>query len=829
MMKIQRRLLKSSVYGIYALGVVGMLLTGCGEGPASSSPTTPVQAATTSQPLASVKVQNALNYAIADAAISVELTELGLASSVKPESYRFITDDQTVPHQFIDSDGDGIKDHALLMLDLAAVETVTINMLPATENNKSAYTKRTHAEISIKTGGHWNEAHYEGGVFQDVESVTVPPQYTDHSEYIRYEGPGIESDKVGYRVYLDWRNGFDIFGKRELGLHLANVGLDGYASYHEASAWGQDILKVGKSVGVGGFGYWNNGAVERLSNVEDWTASIIEDGDLYSAFAIDYQGWNTGSDVVDLRAQLSMQAGSSAVTVDIKTSPSIEQLAVGIVKHDDTVLLQGDLDITGEAWSYIATLGKQSLDGQQLLMYVLFKRETFNQLTEDEFNHVVLLKVRGGELSYQFGTQWAAEPGADLSPVAVKTMLQKAIERRTFSPRLSIANANSDAFKKQLGGIESALKWSTLAAESEIKRHGNELAYGEFDTMRERAANWEYTMGMMTQSIYQVGKANNNDSLKSWAKAIVDSYVNESGDIATYNVDNYNIDSINSGKMLLELYNDTGEEKYRIAAGHLRDQLRNHPRLDLGAFWHKKRYPYQLWLDGVYMGMPFLAEYTTLFENGAALDEVVEEFRVARDHLRDPATGLYFHALDEKKVQQWAAPETGLSHYFWSRGMGWLAMAIIDTLDFIPEDHTAQRTELTTMAKDLIDALLKFQDEDGVWYQITDRVGDVGNYQEASASSMYTYLLVKGVAKGVLPESYKAEAEKSYDALIQEFVLIDADNNLDYTQNCQVGGLGFGRDGSYEYYMSEPIVDNDPKGLAPFMMLGPIAAGVFTQ
>jgi rhamnogalacturonyl hydrolase YesR len=783
--------------------------------------------------LAKIDVNNALDYSIDDVAISVDLSQLGLTDNAEGKAYRFYRNNNEIPHQFIDSDGDGASDQALLLLNLTAAESVNIGMQAASsekaQGEESTVVKRTHAEIGIKTGGSWKDSHYEGGVFQDVESITLPEQYTDHSEFIRYEGPGIESETVGYRVYLDWRNGFDIFGKKEYGLQLSNIGLDGYQSYHEPSPSGMDILKVGKAVGVGGFGYWNNGAIERVSNVKQWSANVVEDGDLYSAFAIDYEGWNTGSEVVDLRAQLSMLAGSSVARVDIKTNPVITELAVGIVKHKDTELLQGDLDVTGEAWSYVATLGPQAIDGQPLLMYVLFKREIFKQLAEDEVNHALLLKVRGGELHYQFGAYWAGEPGSDLSEEAVTALLQREVERRTFSPRLSISNAKSLAKKQQMGGIASALKWSKNASKAEIKRHSNELAYGEFDTMREREANWEYTMGMVTQSVYQVGKATDDKALMAWSRSIVDSYLDDKGNIATYDMSKYNIDSVNSGKMLLALYQDTGEEKYKIAASHLREQLRGHPRLDLGAFWHKKKYDYQLWLDGVYMGMPFLAEYTVMFENGAALHEVIEEFRVARDHLRDANTGLYFHALDEKRVQNWADPETGLSHYFWSRGMGWLAMAIVDTLDFIPLDHPEERAELAAMAQDLADNLLKYQDENGVWHQITDMAGKVGNYPEASSSSMFTYFLLKGVSKGILPESYRPAAKKSYDALIEQFVLVDFNGDVILTQNCQVGGLGFGRDGSYEYYMSEPIVDHDPKGLAPFIMLGPIVAAGFTE
>jgi rhamnogalacturonyl hydrolase YesR len=311
---------------------------------------------------------------------------------------------------------------------------------------------------------------------------------------------------------------------------------------------------------------------------------------------------------------------------------------------------------------------------------------------------------------------------------------------------------------------------------------------------------------------------------KGYAKAaetVIGSFVADDGTIHTYDESKYNIDSINSGRMLLRLYEDTKQEKYKQAAAHLRHQLQNQPRTGEGAFWHKKIYPYQLWLDGVYMGMPFLAHYSALFENGASLEEAVNEFNVVREHLRDPETGLYFHAWDEKKAQEWADPETGRSRFFWSRGVGWLSMALVDTLDYIPEDQKALREPLIGMIRELAPAVVRVQDaQTGVWYQILDQPGRAGNYLESSGSGMFVYMLAKAVNKGYLPESYKEAAVKGYEGILREFIEVHADGTIGITHACSVAGLGYGRDGSYRYYMSEPVVDNDPKALGPFIMAG---------
>jgi rhamnogalacturonyl hydrolase YesR len=246
-----------------------------------------------------------------------------------------------------------------------------------------------------------------------------------------------------------------------------------------------------------------------------------------------------------------------------------------------------------------------------------------------------------------------------------------------------------------------------------------------------------------------------------------------------------------------------------------------HPRTSEGAFWHKKRYPSQLWLDGVYMAMPFLARYSAMFEQGKSYDEVVKEFVLARKHLRNPDTGLYFHAWDETKKQEWADPKTGKSKFYWGRGLGWFSMAVLDVLDVLPEADQKRRAPLLEIVKELGPALKKFQDPaTGTWWQIMDRPDAPGNYRESTSSAMFTYFFAKATRKGYLDPSYKSVATVGFDGLVKEFVTVHADGKISMTNQCLVGGLGFGRDGSYKYYMSEPVAENDPKGNGPFILAG---------
>lgn len=798
-------------------GVV-LLLTGCG--PKEDVP----QAATdgsAGDAVAHAELSNPSEFARNDEPVFFSFRSLGLAAN-DPRADSLVA--PSTASQLVDLDADGKKDGLMVVLDFKPAETRNIEILTGSPSDAAkAFPKRTQAELSRKTGGEWQGNKYIGGTFENVQDLMLPSQHTDHSGFIRYEGPGIESDKVGYRIYLDWRNGFDIFGKKTGAMVLQDVGQDGFESYHHMSDWGMDILKVGDALGVGGYGYWDGDKVERVSKVDGWYAKVIENGNIYSALQIDYQGWHVADKTVDLRSDISMTAGSRLAHVRLKLSEALPNIAIGLVKHEGTELLQGDINVSGYAWTYVASYGKQSLSGENdnLGMAILFQRGMRDAQTEDAYNYVSVMEPAGGQLEYYFLAAWDGEPNGIKNREAFVAYLEKQAERLTMPPRTRLTTALDVAAKTYPVTSKAALEWSKKMADSELERSTLKYVYGGFDVMRRRPAIWEYTTGLQLQAYDDLAGATGNKGYAQAAETVIGSFVADDGTIHTYNESKYNIDSINSGKMLLRLYEETKNEKYKQAAAHLRHQLENHPRTSEGAFWHKKRYPYQLWLDGVYMGMPFLAHYSALFENGKGLEEAVNEFKVVRERLRDPATGLYFHAWDEKKAQEWADPETGLSRFFWSRGLGWLSMALVDTLDYIPEEKTALRAPLIDMIRELAPALIKVQDaKTGVWYQILDQPGRAGNYLESSGSSMFVYMLAKAVNKGYLPESYKEAALKGYEGILREFIEVHADGTISITNACSVAGLGYGRDGSYRYYMSEPVVDNDPKALGPFIMAG---------
>ena len=252
----------------------------------------------------------------------------------------------------------------------------------------------------------------------------------------------------------------------------------------------------------------------------------------------------------------------------------------------------------------------------------------------------------------------------------------------------------------------------------------------------------------------------------------------------------------------------------------LRKQISEQPRTTDGGFWHKKRYPNQMWLDGLYMGEPFYAQYTTTFENGKQLNDVAKQFELIQKHAIDSKTGLLYHAWDESKLMAWANKENGKSPNFWSRSIGWYAMALVDALDYFPKNHP-KRKVLIGYLNSLAAALDKAKDEKfGLWYQVTDQGNREGNYLESSGSSMFIYALAKGVNKGYLPAKYKEIANNSFKSLTSQLIITKEDGEITITQACAVAGLGGNpyRDGSYSYYVNERKKDNDPKATGPFIL-----------
>ena len=334
-------------------------------------------------------------------------------------------------------------------------------------------------------------------------------------------------------------------------------------------------------------------------------------------------------------------------------------------------------------------------------------------------------------------------------------------------------------------------------------------------------ARWVYQESLVLRGMEEIYNTTGDEKYYDYIKRHVDYYVMDDGSIRTYKANEHSIDNIPMGRIVLYLYNKTGEEKYVKAVMAVNQQLEEMPRTREGGLWHKAIYPWQMWLDGLYMGQPFNAEFTKTFKKDESrYDDLTNQFTWMEQHTRDEKTGLLYHAWDESKGMKWADDVTGRSPHFWSRAMGWYAMALAETPEWLPKDHEG-RKKLKEIFNRLAAGIQKFQDpQTGVWWQVTDSLNAKGNYMESSASCMFVYALAKGVRLGYLPAQYEETAKKGYEGIKKQFLEKDKNGQLNLKNVCRGAGLGNNpyRDGSYAYYLSEPVVTNDAHGVGAFLL-----------
>ena len=355
---------------------------------------------------------------------------------------------------------------------------------------------------------------------------------------------------------------------------------------------------------------------------------------------------------------------------------------------------------------------------------------------------------------------------------------------------------------------------SVRMAESEMQRYPESWQLDFQPKLK-----WDYCHGLELGAMMDVYDRYGDRKFFDYALAYADTMVNEDGSIKKYKLTDYSLDRVNSGKILFRIYEQTKDVKYKKALDLLRSQFDGQPRNADGGFWHKKIYPHQMWLDGLYMGVPFLAEYAYRNSRPELYQEVIKQIKLVAQHTYDPENGLYRHACDVSKTEKWADPRTGQSQHCWGRAMGWYAMAIVDALDFIPL-HEEGRDSVLAILDNIAVQVKGLQSPEGVWYQVLDKSGEPGNYLESSCSAMFIYTLFKAVRKGYLDESYLQVARKGYEGFLKEFVKVDGKGLVTVTKACAVAGLGGKnyRMGDYTYYINETIRDNDPKAVGPFIL-----------
>lgn len=329
---------------------------------------------------------------------------------------------------------------------------------------------------------------------------------------------------------------------------------------------------------------------------------------------------------------------------------------------------------------------------------------------------------------------------------------------------------------------------------------------------------WDYSLAILALGAVDLKKVTGNTDWLAFAEGMVGDPYRDDGTIKGYKREDFNIDSIKPGSPALVMWEETGEKRYLEIARILRDQMREHPRTEDGGFWHKQRYPHQMWLDGLYMGSPFLAHYAAAMDEPALFDDVVRQLTLMDRVAYDVRADLWYHAWDEARAQSWVDPDTGLSPNFWSRSIGWYGMALVDVLEFLPQDHVGRDAILGILDR-WARGISRYQHEEtGLWWQVTDAGDRWGNYLEATASIQFIYTLAKAINNGWLPrEPFGEVLETAWEGLQAKLLDVDAEGRLSLAQCCRVAGLSDDRDGSFRYYMSERVIHNDIKGVGPFV------------
>jgi unsaturated rhamnogalacturonyl hydrolase len=390
----------------------------------------------------------------------------------------------------------------------------------------------------------------------------------------------------------------------------------------------------------------------------------------------------------------------------------------------------------------------------------------------------------------------------------------KKIDSRSFKYivllMLFISTSMSAATKKS-----DSARWSERMARSEMKRFAEPWMIENATKPR-----WGYTHGLVVKAMLETWKSSGEKAYYNYAKIYADSLIDARGKIKMDYL-SFNLDNVNPGKILFDLYAQTKDQRYKTAMDTLRKQLKEQPRTSEGGYWHKLKYTHQMWLDGLFMATPFLAQYGATFEDKAAFADILNQISLINKKTYDSKTGLYYHGWDESKEQAWANKVTGCSPNFWSRSIGWYAASLVDVLDYLPKENKG-REKVLAIVKNFAATLIKYQDPtSGVWYQVTDQGNRKGNYLESSASSMFVYFLSKSINKGYITKSYVAPTTKAFNGLIKTFIKNEADGTITITNCCSVAGLGGDkvyRDGSFEYYIGEPVIENDPKSIGPFIL-----------
>jgi rhamnogalacturonyl hydrolase YesR len=630
----------------------------------------------------------------------------------------------------------------------------------------------------------------------------------------RHDDFAFESDRVAHRMYGQdletWKkepltsSGVDVWAKRTRRLIINDWYLTD--DYHRDRGEGADVYSVKTARGCGGLGVWHAGKLAVSRNFKH--SRVLANGPLRLVFELEYPTYDTGAGRIMETKRITVDAGrnlnrfESHFKVESGTRPAT--VGIGIAKHaGGKAAFEKELGLL-HSWEPFKE------DNGSFGCGIVASPETVDGVQQTELDTLLIANVPPtGPQVYYAGFGW--DRSGDFADQPAWLEYARGFARALRAPlRVSL----SSGAERSAALAEPGKSWARRTCDWFLERRPDGL--GE---------TWEYDNGLILRGCEQLSLKTRDERYLAYVKKSLDRLILPDGSIKGYKLEDYNIDNINSGKLLFGLLaraKDAGErERYGKALALLRSQLKTQPRTSDGGFWHKKIYPSQMWLDGLYMAAPFMAQYGVTFNEPALQDEAVKQLLLMERHARDPKTGLLYHGWDESKQQRWANPSTGLSPEFWGRSLGWYAMALVDTLEQLPEKHP-KRAEVVAVVERLATALVAVQDsERGVWWQVLDKPGAPRNYREASATAMFTYALSKATRKGWLDSAkFEPSAKRAFAGMLSEFASTDRQGNVELRGVCKVAGLGGNpyRDGSYAYYVSTDIASNDPKGLGAFIL-----------
>jgi unsaturated rhamnogalacturonyl hydrolase len=727
-----------------------------------------------------VKVSNPLPAARLSGTIAIRLAELRkIAPSIEPDQLIVLDANKNeVLSQLVDMGGDEVLDEIVFQADFAARESKTFTV--------QAGARRPPAADRYRVYGRFVRERHDDFAWENdriAHRMYGPDLETWAKEPLTSSGVDVWTKRVRKLVVNDW--------------YLAD-------DYHEDHGEGADLYSVGKSRGCGGLGIYQGG---QLAVSRNFTSSrVLANGPIRLVFELSYAPWDAGGVQVSETKRVILDAGQSFDQLEstFRTDPGEVRLAagIGIAKHAGGVVEADQRAGWLRSWEPL----KQPNGNLGCAIIVPGGAAGYR---ETERDYLLVTPVPGnGTLRYLAGFGW--DRSEDFADAAAWARAVESKRREAASP-LRIA---------LLPGKPLLVPGEASRTSEAVRMVESVLARAPW-TLTEK---WEYDSGLVLMAIERFGRARKDPAALAYVKRTVDGLIDEAGNIKGYRLDDYNIDNINPGKVVFRLLataQGADKDRYRRAIELLRSQMKTHPRIADGAFWHKKIYPQQMWLDGVYMASPFLAEYAATFGEPALFDDVARQILLAEEHMRDERTGLLYHGWDAQKAQRWADPRTGRSSQFWGRAMGWYAMAIVDVLEWLPETH-AQRKAVLGVLERLAAGIARAQDAStGVWWQVLDQPGRDGNYLEASASSMFVYALSKAVHRGWLDrKAYGKVASRGHHGLLKQFVEVGPQGRRELKSICKVAGLGGTpyRDGSYGYYTSTEVVNDDPKGVGAFLL-----------